>query len=423
MLCDSQNRIYLHAHGFFEPDNQSSVRMATSFNTLRRWHGSAVLSIGLRPFFFGAALWAMVAMCVWIAALVGWISIPSAFDPITWHAHEFLFGYLSAVVAGFLLTAVPNWTGRLPIVGWPLASLFALWLVGRFAVLFSVYLHPVLVAIAALASMAALIGFLTREIIIGKNWRNAVLLVLLLVLLIANAVFHREFTELGYAADGVGIRLGLGCAILMITVIGGRIVPSFTRNWLVKQQQDQLPAQPGLVDRLTLLATAITVGLWVALPDRGVTGVMLIATGVLHLVRMARWRGLATWREPLVFVLHVGYACVPIGALALGVATLLPDAVPQRTAQHIWMAGAIGLMTMAVMTRATLGHTGRPLKAGPVTIAIYLSLVGAVILRVLAGVLQDHSLTLHAGSGLLWIGAFGGFVFAYGPMLLRERRS
>lgn len=396
--------------------------MRAGFRSLHAWRRLAVLSLGFRPFFLGAALWATIAMCFWIAALVGWITIPSAFDPITWHAHEFLFGYLSAVVAGFLLTAVPGWTGRSPLVGWPLAGLVALWLLGRAAVCFSAHLDPVLVAIAALALMAVMIGVLAREIILGKNWRNAVVIALLLVLLIANAMFHWEFAQLGYAADSMGVRLGLGCAILLISIIGGRIVPSFTRNWLAKQQQDQLPSPFGLIDRITLLATAITIGLWVVLPEDGITGAMLIATGVLHLVRMARWRGLATWRESLVLVLHVGYACVPVGALALGASMLLPDVIPQRTAQHIWMAGAIGLMTMAVMTRATLGHTGRPLKAGPLTIAIYLSLIGAVVLRILAGILPDEALTLHAASGVLWIGAFGGFVLVFGPMLLRAKR-
>ncbi|HWL58539.1 MAG TPA: NnrS family protein [Paracoccus sp. (in: a-proteobacteria)] len=148
--------------------------MTTTAARMRAWTGPALLTYGFRPFFLGASLWAAGAMVLWILMLSGAVELPTRFDPVTWHAHEFLFGYLGAVVAGFLLTAVPNWTGRLPVVGWPLACLCLLWLIGRAAVAVSMHLPVWLVALADLSLSLALIGFLTREIVSGRNWRNLI---------------------------------------------------------------------------------------------------------------------------------------------------------------------------------------------------------------------------------------------------------
>jgi uncharacterized protein involved in response to NO len=207
---------------------------------------------------------------------------------------------------------------------------------------------------------------------------------------------------------------------MMIAVIGGRIVPSFTRNWLVKRGEERLPSPPMQVfDTLALLVLAAALLLWVFLPANAFTGASLMLAGVLHLVRLARWAGHRTLAEPLVFVLHAGYAFLPLGALFLGAEIIMPGYFGTAAAQHLWMAGAIGLMTLAVMTRATLGHTGKALAAGPGTVAIYASLVAAVLARLSAGVVPQQAGMLHSLSGLLWIGAFAGFSIIYGRLLLR----
>src|SRR5690625_382232 len=216
----------------------------TTAEQIRAWRGPALLTFGFRPFFLGAGIFAALAMALWIPMLSGWVTLPTAFDPASWHAHEFLFGYLGAVIAGFLLTAVPNWTGRLPIVGWPLAGLFACWLVGRLAVSISVEMPALLVAAADLLFFVVFAAALAREIITGRNWRNLIVLGMLSIMLIANAIFHWEAAHGFYAAQGVGLRLGLGAAIMLIALIGGRIVPSFTRNWLAKQRSPHLPTPP-----------------------------------------------------------------------------------------------------------------------------------------------------------------------------------
>jgi uncharacterized protein involved in response to NO len=361
-------------------------------------------------------------MALYVPMLTGALALPTAFDPVSWHAHEFLFGYLGAVVAGFLLTAVPNWTGRLPIVGWPLGALVALWLAGRAAVAVSTALPPLVVAVADLALPVALGAVIAREIVAGRNWRNLIVLAMLVVFAVGNAAFHWEAAQGGYPAQGYGLRIGLAAAVMMIAVIGGRVVPSFTRNWLVRRGRGGLPAPPmQRFDKAALAVLLAALALWVAAPGAAATGPAVALAGALHLVRLARWAGERTAAEPLVLVLHAAYALLPLGALAMAVETLAPGAFGGAAAQHVWMAGAIGLMTLAVMTRATLGHTGRDLTAGAGTTAIYLALLAAVATRLAAGLWPGEASVLHAISGLAWIGAFGGFAALYGPLLLRPK--
>lgn len=393
---------------------------ATTAQQMRAWTGPAILTFGFRPFFFGAAALAALAMVLWVPMLSGHLQLPTAFDPVSWHAHEFLYGYLGAVVAGFLLTAVPNWTGRLPIVGWRLGALALLWLAGRLAVAFSAGLPAGLVAAVDLAFMIVFALAIAREIIAGRNWRNLIVLAMLAVFAMGNALFHWEAMRGDYAARGMGLRLGLGAGIMMIGVIGGRIVPSFTRNWLVKQQAGRLPAPPmQRFDKAALITLLAALVLWIIWPLHVLTGAALGLAGVLHVIRLARWAGHRTMPEPLVMVLHLGYAFVPLGALAVAVEILAPGTFGMAGAQHLWMTGAIGLMTLAVMTRATLGHTGQTLTAGPATVMIYAALVLSVLARIAAGAWPQLAGQLHMVAGLGWIMAFGGFAVIYGNLLLR----
>ena len=394
--------------------------MTSTAERMRAWTGPAILTYGFRPFFFGAAVWAALAMLLWIGMLTGFVELPTAFDPVSWHAHEFLFGYLGSVIAGFLLTAVPNWTGRLPIVGWRLGALAALWLAGRVVVLISAGLPSLLVAIVDLAFPVVLAAVIAREIVAGRNWHNLVMLGILAAFAAANALFHVEAASGDYAARGYGLRLGLAAALMIIAVIGGRIVPSFTRNWLVKRGAGHLPVSANQkFDKLALLALLVALSLWVVMPLDVTTGALLVGVGILHLMRLARWAGHRTLAEPLVAVLHVGYAFLPLGALAVGREILMPSAVGTAGAQHLWMGGAVGMMTLAVMTRATLGHTGQALSAGVGTVAIYSTLLAAVLTRAVANLWPTQTPFLLDLSGLAWIAAFGGFAAIYGRLLLR----
>lgn len=395
--------------------------MASTSQQARDWQGPAILSFGFRPFFLFGALWAAGAMVLWVAMISGSVSAPMAFDPVTWHAHSFLFGYLPAIVAGFLLTAVPNWTGRLPVVGTGLGVLVMLWITGRVAVTVDIGLPAGLVAGLDLSCMVALAAMLTREIIAGQNWRNLVVLAMLLALIAGGVLFHVDFAQGGDPVHGVGLRLGLSAAIMMICVIGGRIVPSFTRNWLVKAGDPARPAPPmHRFDKGALLFSVGMLAMWVMAPANPETGIGLMALGAVQAVRLARWCGHRTMRDPLVWVLHVAYGFVPFGGVALGFAILRPDLLAPSAAQHLWMAGAVGLMTLAVMTRATLGHTGQALHANAGTVAIYLGFLMSVLARFSLGFWPDADWLLTV-SGTVWCCAFLGFVIVYGPLLARPK--
>lgn len=398
--------------------------MSSTAEQMRVWDGPALFSYGFRPFFLAAAVWAAVAMGLWVLVLSGALLLPSAFDPVSWHAHEFLFGYLGAVIAGFMMTAVPNWTGRMPIVGWPLAGLFGLWFAGRLVVLVSAALPPVLVAAIDVSFAICLALLMTREIFAGKNWRNLMIVGLLSVFVVANGVFHWEAGQGTHAAQGYGFRLGLSATLVLVALLGGRIVPSFTRNWLARRRASRLPTPPmQSLDRLALAALIVALLLWVVQPLHALTGVSLLGIALLHAVRLWRWRGIDTRSEPLVWVLHVSYLFLPLGAFLEGMSIIWPDVLGTAPALHVWMTGVLGLMTLAVMTRATLGHTGKPLSASTGTQALYWMLVGSVFCRVLAGIGLEATGLLYTMSGLLWLAAFGGFAILYGPLLIRPRKA
>jgi len=374
---------------------------------------------GFRPFFFGGPLWAVVALAVWLFAFLGGGALPSAFDALAWHRHEMLFGFVGAVIAGFLLTAIPNWTGRLPIAGPPLAALFALWLAGRIALFWSGETGLGLAAVLDVGFYAAFALLAGREVVAAKN-RNLPVVGMVLLLGGANAADYAAAA--GLIADGeAGFRAGIALVVMIISLIGGRIVPSFTRNWMAKQGWSAgLPMQPGRFDQVVLALTGLSLLAWILAPGARVTGAALFAAGALQLVRLARWRGWRTLGDPIVLVLHVGYLWVPVGLLLLGW-SVLDVAVPRTAAIHALTAGAMASMILAVMTRATLGHTGRALKAGPATTAAYACVTLGALLRVAASLgLVDHRVGIEA-AGTLWAGAFILFLLAYGPMLFRPR--
>lgn len=381
-----------------------------------RWRmpGLALLSYGFRPFFLFGALTAALAVPAWLAMLVrGWAPA-GPFDALRWHAHEMIFGYLAAVVAGFLLTAVPNWTGRLPLSGLPLAGLFSLWLAGRAASLWVA--SPALALVLDGAFLVVLAAAVWREILVGRNYRNLPVAVMISLFAAANLLFHAETFWPGL--DGLGERLALAVAALLIALIGGRIVPSFTRNWMARSGLAPLPVSFGRFDKITLAVTAVALFGQIVAQNVALFGGMLVLAGLLHLARMARWRGAAAAAEPLVLVLHLGYLWLAISLILMGIAVLAPGTVAPTTALHALSAGAVGTMTLAVMTRASLGHTGRAIEGGPATTAIYALVTLGALLRVAAPYLGANYLTALAFGGFLWSGAFALFVAAYGRLLL-----
>jgi len=382
---------------------------------LKPYAGPALFAYGFRPFFLFGALYAGAMILIWIPVFTGAFAVPTAFAPRDWHVHEMLYGYVPAVVTGFLLTAIPNWTGRLPLQGRPLLILLLAWFAGRLAVTCS----------GTTGWLAALVidgGFLVlvaaaaaREIIAGANRSNLRVVLLVGLLAAGNIAFHLEAHFAGTAEYST--RTGLAVVIMLITLIGGRIVPSFTRNWLARENPGRLPAPFGRFDAIAIAVGAAALALWIVLPQAPAAAVALLTAGALHAVRLARWAGDRTARERLVLILHLGYAFIPAGFLLTGLAAL--DVVPAAAGIHAFAGGTIGTMTLAVMTRASLGHTGRALVASRATQAIYAAIVLAAVLRIAAAIAPAQAMLLLAIAGLLWSAAFLGFGAAYGPILLR----
>ena len=392
--------------------------MPAALQSRRTYAGPPLFSYGFRPFFLVAALWAAFNILLWVPQYLGSITAATEFSALDWHIHEMLYGYVAAAIAGFLLTAIPNWTGRLPVNGWPLAGLVLLWLAGRAAILLSKDIGGFTAALVDASFLLALAIVAAREIIAGKNWRNLRVMIILAVLILGNIVFHVEVLLKG-SAD-YGVRIAISAIVLLISLVGGRVVPSFTNNWLARNNPGRLPVPFSRFDVATIATAAVSLAAWIAAPAHPVSGMLLLIAGCMQSTRLLRWAGDRTLAEPLVLVLHVGYAFVPVGFLLLGVSAV-STIVPASAGLHAWTAGAIGLMTLAVMTRASLGHTGQPLRAGRATQIIYAAVFGAAVARIVAAF--SGSITLVEFAGLAWIAAFGGFVLLYGPLLAAQKPS
>jgi uncharacterized protein involved in response to NO len=378
----------------------------------------AILSYGFRPFFLLGALYAGLAILFWLPMFYGFLDTASLFAPVDWHIHEMLFGYIAAVVTGFLLTAIPNWTGRLPVQGIPLLMLVLLWFAGRFAVFFSSTIGWIAAAAVDSGFLLAVAAAAAVEIVAGRNWRNLKVLVPVSVLFAANLLFHLEAHFSGLS--DFSRRLGIGAAILLIMIIGGRIIPSFTRNWLVRQNPGRLPVPFGRYDAIVIAISAASLTAWTAFPDAWFTGTTSLVAALLNAVRLARWAGDRTWRDPLVLMLHLAYAFVPAGLLLAGLADVVPQAVPPAAGVHAFGVGAIGCMTLAVMMRATLGHTGRELRAGVDGCFVFGAILLAAALRLCAAFHPEHTILLTL-SAAAWSAGFLGYVAFFGSMLLRPK--
>lgn len=380
--------------------------------------GPVIFSYGFRPFFLAGAAWAVITMGLWIAFLSGLIPLAGDYGAANWHAHEMLFGFAPAILAGFLLTAVPNWTGRLPVSGKPLAWLFALWCAGRLVLLFPDVAGPAVAAIVDALFLPALLAICAREVIAGRKWKDLKVLAGLVALSLANAIFHIAVIT-GGPAD-MAARLGISAYTALVMIVGGRILPSFTRNWLNRFGRTDFPVPYNHFDTAAILTGVAALAAWTTAPDTLLTAAVASAAALAHGIRLYRWRGWTTWPEPLVAVLHVAYTFVPLGYAAIVAGSL--DWLDSRSVLHVQTVGVIGCMMLAVMTRASLGHTGRPLKASRVTITAYAMLVLSALLRPAAGIFPDVLSQLYTLAGISWMLAFALFCFEYAPYLMRDRK-
>jgi uncharacterized protein involved in response to NO len=383
-----------------------------------RYDGPPFLSNGFRPFFLGAALFAGVAVPVWVFIFASMSGSGFLYAPREWHVHEMLYGFLPAVMTGFLLTAIPNWTGRAPLRGNALLSLWLLWLAGR-VLLVLPSLGPITAAIVDGAFLVVLASFVLREIATGGSRSQVPIALVISLYAGANVLFH-VLALRGVTTD-LPERLALALVMLLLTMIGGRVTPNFTREWLAQEQLAEHVAGFSRFDGMAILLVLVAVLAWIVQPDSLVAGAMLVAAGLVNLSRLIRWSGWLAWREPLVLILNIGYGWLVLSLLALG-GSILGAGVPRANAVHVLSTGAVGVMTLAIMTRASLGHTGRPRHAGPVTVVIYVCVNVGAVLRVFVPTPDSPTVWTYGMLGVAaasWSGAYLLFALIYGPFLVR----
>lgn len=397
-------------------------------STVARPNIEAFLSYGFRPFFLGSAAYAVLLMAVWIAWATAtsrgfsgdWL--PIAGSPYAWHAHELVFGFAGAAIAGFLLTAVPNWTGALPISGPPLGLLFGIWMAGRLVMIASGILASWIPAAVDLAFLPALASVAARQLFVKPSLRNSIFLVLLAVMVSGNALYHATASGLVDLDPLLGPHLALWTLVVMMTIIGGRVIPSFTHNWIyINAPGTPFPRRIAKLDMLAIISVAVT-GLGVffnTAPAWG--GTAAIVAAAVNGVRLYLWRGMAARSEPIVWILHAGYFWIVCG-LSLVAVALLTNSIALSLAYHAFGAGAAGTMILAIMTRASLGHTGRPIRASWPVVGAYSCVIGAASLRIFVPLLAPRftaiALTL---AGFAWIAAFVIFLIVYARILTTNR--
>jgi uncharacterized protein involved in response to NO len=378
-----------------------------------------VLAYAFRPFFLLAAVYAIVLMCAWIGTwFLAW-PVAGSMPPIVWHGHEMVFGLVPAIVAGFLLTAICNWTGHPPLSGRPLLALLVLWLAGRVTMWSSAWIPAWVLALidsAFLLALALYVGFVVAH---RRNRRNVVIVGISFAYWLAGLSAHLGYLGIDLPVDGQ--RMGLMLIVLLLTVIGGRITPAFTRNWLRRQQADEtiVFSRPWLEQSsfwtLSLLVVVV------ALPSPGWLIVIVGGlSGLLHGLRLVGWSGWVGRSDPLIWVLHLGYAWLVAGLLLLtaGQATAL---VPPSLWTHVLGVGAMGTLVLGVMTRVSLGHTGRPLVLPTGAASIYWMMMLAAVARLVhaAGLVDSESWLLVSATA--WVGSFTLFLVFYSLILLSPR--
>ena len=385
---------------------------------------SSFLSYAFRPFFSLLAIYALIAIPLWLAVWMGKAAFPIPADPMGWHAHEMLFGVAAAAVAGFLLTAVATWTKRPPISGAPLALLAMLWLAGR-AIPF--LYEPGLLAVAAVCDIGfnlLLTAMMFKEVFSVKNSRNYKIVFLLALLAISNILFYANIW-LSLNLGRMPIYAGIWIVIMLLNTVGGRIIPAFTGNWLRRQaastqSQETKPGKTPIAfnrfDASAVCLTALFAITFTLNIHHEITGLIAIVAAGMQFWRVFRWSFLQVLREPLLWVLHSGFMWIPVGLLLLGLADF--GLLPASAGLHALTSGAITLLIVGVGSRAALGHTNRPLQSSPLLSMAFVLLHFAALLRVTAAMTNNLSPLLHS-AGLLWVIGFALFLWVYFPILTK----
>lgn len=375
----------------------------------------SLFALGFRPFFFLAALLSPFLIGLWLFQFPGKITLSTYYTSIGWHAHEMLFGYTAAVIAGFLLTAAGNWTGMKMITGWRLILLSLVFLLGRIAPFITELPHW-FIAASDLAFIPLVAIIIAVPVIRAKQWTNIIFVPLLLLMALANLLVH--FSALGVVEISIviGSRAMLYLVVLLIVIMGGRVIPFFTERGVtgVKTKKWSWIEYLSPVSLLLLAASDVIYG------DRALTGYFAIFAAIVHAVRLFGWYSHKIWQVPLVWILQVAYSWFIIGFIIKSMVIFnLNESV---FSYHAFTIGGIGIMTLGMMARVSLGHTGREMKINKWMVLSFVLINIAAITRVILPIFfQELYLQFIHIAGWLWISAFAIFAVIYTPMWIRPR--
>ncbi|NRA52916.1 MAG: NnrS family protein [Gammaproteobacteria bacterium] len=377
--------------------------------------------LSFRPFFLFASLFSILAIGLWVGMLSGLFMFEPYGNALWWHSHEMLFGFTFAVICGFLLTAIENWTGIPGIRSWPLFILFSVWLCARLALLFN--LTPSYWILALDISPALLAGyFLWRSIAAVKQWRNVIFVVVMFIFAWSNALMHISLIENIPQLANQSVTTMVMLVTLIMCVIGGRVIPFFTARGTGTDKVAPITTIEclALIPLVGYIVLSI-INSFFSLESYLLATCLLVA-GFANLLRLIRWRPWLVVKVPLLWSLHGAYLFIPLGLIVFGISLLEPSLIKTSTAIHFLTAGAMGGLIMAMMARVSLGHSGRPLVIKPqMVVAFSLILTAGVIRAIIPSLLPQFSFLCYQVSAILWIVSYSIFVWVYCPILSKAR--
>ncbi|MGH1357373.1 MAG: NnrS family protein [Burkholderiaceae bacterium] len=376
-------------------------------------HGWPVFRLGFRAFYLAAASFGVLAVPLWIAVFLGAVPLDLVVSPLLWHAHEMLFGFATAVIIGFLLTAGKLWTGLATPRGPWLAALTALWLLGRATAFGSSYALYAWIDLALLLTVAVIF---TRLIIKSRNWRNLPIAAVLLLLIVSNSLFHLAVSGIAELSPLKPLYGGLALIVLIECLMAGRVIPAFTKS---VNRGLQLNTN-ALTEKLVFAVTAMALALWIFSGPALPTAIALALAGALHLARQAQWHPRATLKRPILWILHASYAWLAVGFGLLAASQM--GWVAATAGIHSLAIGATGGLIIGMMTRTARGHTGRPIHASRTEVLAYGLIMATAVIRVFVPLVAPHTLPAALVlAAICWSTAFALYLVVFAPWLLSTR--
>lgn len=392
------------------------------FNNMTMQSGNEQLiplfSVAFRPFFLSGALFSLVAMSIWGAVLSGWLTFEPYGSSFWWHAHEMLFGFTVAIIVGFLLTAVQNWTGLTSVKGKSLGLLWLLWLIARVLLAIDIGLADWVIVFIDLAFLPVVCVVMARLIITVKLWRNLIFIPILVLMTCSNALMHWGLLNNNAALINQGSYAMVMLVVMLITVLGGRVFPMFTANGTGTKKVEGIR----ILEILTIASTALIALIYIT----GITlpallqAVLLLLSALCHFIRLIRWRFWVTFKTPLVWSLHLGYLGIPIGFFLMALHYFSGD-ILLSTVVHALTVGAIGSTILSMITRVSLGHTGRKLIVGKALAIAFILVFLTSFVRVFYTLISDDYSFSMATAALMWVLAYGIYSVIFLPKLITKR--